>query len=54
MSQPAHGSIPSFSYKNLKNNYLGRIASPTDRINDDEKDRRAAIRDELTPEQMFE
>ena len=38
----------------MKNNYLGRIASPTDRINSDEIERRGAIRDELTPEQMFE
>ena len=51
---PTNNNMPSFSYKNLKNNYLGRISSPTERANDAEAERRTAIRDELTPEQMFE
>lgn len=40
-----------FSYVNLKNNYLVRIQSPVPKDEDGEKKN---IRDELTPEQMFE
>ena len=42
----------NYSYSNLKNNYLGRISSPVQST--EENERRQGIRDEKTPEQMFE
>jgi len=53
-SKSKKGPVPSkqdFSYNNLKNNYLGRIQSPVP--NSEEAERRS-MRDEQTPDQMFE
>ena len=52
--QPAQKQDFSASnYSNLKNNYLGRISSPQPTAGSDETERKS-IRDEQTPEQLFE
>ena len=50
---PSKNDVQNYSYTNLKNNYLGRISSPV-QTSDGEIERRSGIRDEKTPEQMFE